>query len=116
MTADNALFNMGNGPESDLEREISAFISSLEEQAPLTPSQRVTASMCRSLAKSITTGNAKGRSVANDVERLDSIMRQLSGEDDAQTDADLTPAERELLDALSSVPGRNGDPEEGYAT
>lgn len=116
MTADNALFNYGNPEESDLEREISAFIDSLEADAPLTPAQRVTASMCRSLAKSIATGNAKGRSVANDVERLDTIMRQLSGDDDAQTDADLTPAERELLDALSAVPVRNGDPAEGYST
>lgn len=116
MTADDTLFSLGNSSESDLENEVSAFIAALEAESPLTPAQRVTASLCRSLAKSITTGNRKGRSVANDVERLDTIMSQLSGDDGPTDDTDLTPAERELLHALQSVPARTGDAETGYTT
>lgn len=117
MTADATLFTIESPAESGLEAEVSAFIASLEEQTPLTPAQRVVASMCRSLAQSITAGNRKGRSVANDVERLHATMQELAGTDDAEsTDADLTPAERQLLDALQSVPARNGDAEEGYTT
>lgn len=117
MTGEQALFDVPKAAESDLEHEVSAFIAALEAESPLTPAQRVVASMCRSLAKSITTGNRKGRSVANDVERLHATMQELSGDDaDDTTDTDLTPAERELLNALQSVPARNGDAEAGYST
>lgn len=117
MSDQDALFSMENGGDSDLEREVADYIAALQEASPLTPAQRVVASMCRSLAKSITTGNRKGRSVANDVERLHATMQELSGTDpDDQTDSDLTPAERELFNALQSVPARNGDAEAGYTT
>lgn len=117
MTDGNALFDLGNGPESEQEREVAALIASLEAEKPLTPVQKVVASMCRALAKSIAEGNRKGRSVANDVERLMSTMRELTGGDDDNdpTADDLTPTEREILDALQSVPARHGEAAEGYA-
>lgn len=101
-------------PLSAEENEIRAFVQSIEAERELTPAERVTARMCMALAKSIAAGNGKGRSVANDVERLMATIAQLAGTDDPGTDPDdLTPAERELFDALASAPG-NDPTETGY--
>lgn len=97
-----------SSPLSDEEKEVRAFIESLEAERPLTPAERVTGRMCMALAKSIAEGNRKGRSVANDVERLMATMQVLSGDTATTTDPDdLTPAERELFDALASSPGND---------
>lgn len=104
-------------PESDEEAEVSAFIKSLEAERTLTPAEKVTARMCKSLAKSIAEGNLKGRSVANDVERLMATMAVLTKSENgpAANPDDLTPAERELFDALASAPG-NDPSESSYAS
>jgi hypothetical protein len=98
-----ALFDLGNGASSEEEKEVAAFIDGLAKIAPLTAVQRVVARMCLALAKSIAEGNRKGRSVANDVERLMATMRELDGTA-ADAPDELTPAERELLNALATAP------------
>lgn len=119
MTQQPALFDAPprpSEPESAEEYEIRALIESLSAERELTPAERVTAQMCRSLARSIAEGNRKGRSVANDVERLMATMATLTGDDKDETaDTDtLTPAERELFDALGTAP-RIDPAENAYA-
>lgn len=119
MTQQPALFDAPPRPatpESAEEAEVRAFIESLAAERDLTPAEKVTARLCQSLAKSIAEGNLKGRSVANDVERLMATMAVLTGtdaDDDSEPD-DLTPAERALFDALATSP-RNDPAQNGYA-
>lgn len=114
MSDDNALFGFGNGPVSQEEKEVQEYIDSLAADGALDPFQKVTARMCLALAKSIAEGNRKGRSVANDAERLMATMRELSGKTDSEAD-ELTPAEKALLDALSTPP-RHDPTATGYTT
>ncbi|GAA1790873.1 hypothetical protein [Leucobacter iarius] len=121
MTDQLALFDAPPGPtapESAEEAEVRAFLEALGAERELTPAERVTGRMCLALAKSIAAGNAKGRSVASDVERLMATMATLTKTDTddlGDEDDDLTPAEKRLFDGLASVPTRNGDPANGYA-
>lgn len=112
MADQNTLFDLGSGPKSDEEREVFEYIESLSAETALTPVQKVVARMCMALAKSIAEGNRKGRSVANDVERLMATMRELAGPTD-DDDADLTDAERKILDALA-LPPRHDPAATGY--
>lgn len=119
MTQQPALFDAPprpEPPESAEEAEVRAFIESLAAERDLTPAEKVTARLCQSLARSIAEGNLKGRSVANDVERLMATMATLTGDNADENDEpdDLTPAERKLYDALATSP-RNDPAEDGYA-
>lgn len=114
MSDQPGLFDPPTSPLSEEESEVAEYIAALQAESPLTPYQKVTARMARSLAKSIAAGNRKGRSVASDVERLMATMRELSGKTDDEAD-ELTPAEKELLDALSSSP-RHDPAATGYTT
>lgn len=109
-----ALFDLGKGPKSEEEREVFEYIESLGAETPLTPVQKVVARMCMALAKSIAEGNRKGRSVANDVERLMATMAELAGKTDAGGPGDLSDDERKLLDALATPP-RHDPAATGYA-
>ncbi|NQX26839.1 hypothetical protein HQQ81_05670 [Microbacteriaceae bacterium VKM Ac-2854] len=95
------------GPKSPLREAFDTFVADLAQKEPLTMFRLVLAETGRSLAESIDRGNGKGRSVAADVERLQGIMRELEGREDANPD-DLTEAEKELLAAFSHVPRNAG--------
>jgi hypothetical protein len=116
MAPDQALFDLPEQAKSDEERDVSAFFDAIERERDLAPHERLTKRMMLALAKSIAEGNRKGRSVASDVERLMDLMRSMQPKEADDTDLDdLTPAERELLNALATVPARHADAPDGYA-
>lgn len=106
--SDDRLFNWAAGYISAEEDAVSDLIASL---GALTPADKVKAQLCRSLARSIAEGNRKGRSVAQDVERLAALVHDLAGSDLTDSHAGLTDEERTLLDALANAPTRPGHAE-----
>lgn len=97
--SDEPLFTIG-GHIGEEEHAVNELITSL---GTLTPAQKVKAQLCRSLARSISEGNRKGRSVAADVERLAALVHDLTGDDDENTDG-FTPEEKALFDGLATPP------------
>lgn len=92
-----------NHPKSAILDTIHAVRDELAQDRELTPAEALKIAAAEALAASIDAGNMKGRSVANDVERLLAILDSLHPETETATD-ELTPEQRRIIDTLASPP------------
>ncbi len=87
------------------EKAVIEAIQKLNETKPLEGMQLALAQLCRSLARNIDAGNAKGRAIANESQQLDTLLDKLAGvEPEDVDDSDIPEQTRRLMDALATPP------------
>lgn len=94
----------GEGPTETAVREA---IEEIHAGTPLDKAQQARAQICRSLARNIDRGNAKGRAVAAEAQQLDAMLDSLRGTTDPENAEEGIPEDVRRLFELGAVPGRH---------